>query len=376
MKLYSVDSVNGRVLLAGEGDAGRQAWIQRQFFEFVRHEVVPAIRADCSSDDIEIIAAGASIGAFNAVGVRVPVTPTCSAPPSCMSGTYDLRRFFDGPVGDDYCGTAPLAVPAAASTSTHLELLRQRFVVLASGEGANEDIGESWRMAARARRRGRAQPGRSRGGRSGRTTGRCGGRCCRGYLDESGREALDRSARGPTDRQGNTTDRRTAIRWMLRDLQALERMLAGRHVRDRRAPHRGRAGDVPRRRARGSRRPVRWRCSPTSPTASLHDRGRRVQPRAQPRPAGASAATASSRMEAQLDPLLDRSAAPSPRPPGSTSCSPASCRPSARRDLSLDNMVAEPALPGPQRRRSRACAARPTSCTSRGSTSFACARTR
>ena len=42
IKLYSVDSVNGRVLLAGEGDAGRQAWIQRQFFEFLRHEVVAA----------------------------------------------------------------------------------------------------------------------------------------------------------------------------------------------------------------------------------------------------------------------------------------------------------------------------------------------
>src|SRR5262245_59097134 len=58
VKLYSVDSINGRVLLAGEGDSGRQAWIQRQYFEFVRHEVVPAIRSDCGGDDIEIIAAG------------------------------------------------------------------------------------------------------------------------------------------------------------------------------------------------------------------------------------------------------------------------------------------------------------------------------
>ena len=68
VKLYSVDSVNGRAMVAREGDAGRQAWIHRQFFEFVRHELVPAVRADCFSDDVELLAAGASIGAFNAVG--------------------------------------------------------------------------------------------------------------------------------------------------------------------------------------------------------------------------------------------------------------------------------------------------------------------
>ena len=43
VKLYSVDSVNGRVLLAGEGDSLRHAYIQRQFFELIRHEVVPAM---------------------------------------------------------------------------------------------------------------------------------------------------------------------------------------------------------------------------------------------------------------------------------------------------------------------------------------------
>ena len=28
-----------------------------------------------------------------------------------------------------------------------MDLLRQRFAVLASGQGANEDVGESWRIA-------------------------------------------------------------------------------------------------------------------------------------------------------------------------------------------------------------------------------------
>ena len=146
VKLYSVDSVNGRAMLAREGDAGRQAWINRQFFEFVRHELVPAVRADSSSDDVELLAAGASIGAFNAVAC-VCLHPDMFRAAIGMSGTYDLRRFFDGPVGAHYADTAPIeVVPRLAEH--HLELLRRRFVVLASGEGANEDIGESWRMAA------------------------------------------------------------------------------------------------------------------------------------------------------------------------------------------------------------------------------------
>jgi esterase/lipase superfamily enzyme len=49
VKVYSCDSVNGRVLLAQEGDAGRRTYLLNQFLEYVRWEVVPAIRVDCQS---------------------------------------------------------------------------------------------------------------------------------------------------------------------------------------------------------------------------------------------------------------------------------------------------------------------------------------
>jgi esterase/lipase superfamily enzyme len=145
IKIYSVDSVNGRVLLSREGDAGRQEWIQHQFFEFIRHELVPAVRADCASADLELLAAGASIGAFNALGC-VCLHPDLFRSAVCMSGTYQLRRFFDGPVGEAYAGSSPLEAIERFGDE-HLAKVRTRFVVLASGEGANEDIGESWRAA-------------------------------------------------------------------------------------------------------------------------------------------------------------------------------------------------------------------------------------
>ena len=65
----------------------------------------------------------------------------------CMSGTYDLRRFYPAARStEDFYESSPLHVVPAMDGDA-LDRLRQRFVVLASGEGANEDIGESWTVA-------------------------------------------------------------------------------------------------------------------------------------------------------------------------------------------------------------------------------------
>jgi esterase/lipase superfamily enzyme len=145
VKVYSCDSVNGRALLAGEGDARHRTWILRQFLEFVRHELVPAVRTDCRTDDIEIVAAGSSIGAYNALAslCRFPDVFRLAI---CMSGTYDLRRFYGGDVDDDFFWASPLHFLPGID-GEQLDILRGRFVVLASGEGANEDVGESWAAA-------------------------------------------------------------------------------------------------------------------------------------------------------------------------------------------------------------------------------------
>ena len=146
VKLYSVDSVNGGSILAGEGDAAHQAWIQRQFFEFIRHEVVPAIRSR-----LPVRRHRAGRRRFVDRRLQRP-RRACACFPDvfklaiCMSGTFDLRRFFPGPVTEDFYESSPLHV-VPAMEDDDLDRLRQRFVVLASGEGANEDIGESWIVA-------------------------------------------------------------------------------------------------------------------------------------------------------------------------------------------------------------------------------------
>ena len=145
LKVYSCDSIAGRAMLAGDGSPADQMRMLNRFLDFVGHELVPAIRTDCQAPDIGILTAGSSIGAFNALAVtcRFPGTFTHAL---CMSGTYDLERFFDGPTTHDFRVSSPLHYLTEVG-GAHLDALRRTFVLLASGEGRAEDIGESWRVA-------------------------------------------------------------------------------------------------------------------------------------------------------------------------------------------------------------------------------------
>jgi esterase/lipase superfamily enzyme len=146
IKVYSCDSVAGRTWLEQAHGQRHGAWIQNQFHEFVARELVPAIRADCNSDSIEVIAAGASIGAFNAVAV------TCRYPELFkaalgLSGTYDLTRFLDnGDMPGDFYHSSPLHFLPGLK-GPQLDKLRTRQILLVSGQGRAENLGESWMMA-------------------------------------------------------------------------------------------------------------------------------------------------------------------------------------------------------------------------------------
>lgn len=146
IKIYSCDSVAGQVMLKEEGSPAHRMWIMNQFQEFVRRELVPFIRMDCQTEDIEIVTAGSSIGAFQALA-SVCRYPDVFSGALCMSGTYDLLRFLKGQATDDFWYASPLHWLPNFDDERHLDALRRRFIILASGEGRAEDIGESWRVA-------------------------------------------------------------------------------------------------------------------------------------------------------------------------------------------------------------------------------------
>jgi esterase/lipase superfamily enzyme len=145
IKVYSIDSVAGRAWLEGV-EPRHAAWVQNQFDAAVRWEVVPAIRTDCRDDGVEIVAAGPSIGAFNALEVLCR-HPDVFAAAVGMSGTYDLTRWLHGVWSDDFYFSSPLHYLPGLGDGPQLDRLRTRFALLATGTGAHEDPGESWRLA-------------------------------------------------------------------------------------------------------------------------------------------------------------------------------------------------------------------------------------
>lgn len=148
IKIYSCDSVAGRAMLRQEGTPEHRMRVLDRFQECVYREVVPAIRADCGDPEIGIVTAGSSIGAFHALAMvcRYPDVFTRAL---CMSGSYDLLRFLKAEPSqttEDLYFSSPLHfLPGLEGAS--LDALRQRFVLIASGRGRAEDIGESIRVA-------------------------------------------------------------------------------------------------------------------------------------------------------------------------------------------------------------------------------------
>ncbi|XWN28967.1 MAG: alpha/beta hydrolase-fold protein [Devosia sp.] len=146
VKLYSCDSLAGRALAAKWGSEEHRCWLLNSFEEYIANELVPAIRTDCADPSIEVIAAGASIGAFKALAV------TCRYPHLFraaigMSGTYDLERLLGFRGNENYYFSAPLSFLPNLGNGPMLDTLRQRFILMAYGQGRWENPDEAWRMA-------------------------------------------------------------------------------------------------------------------------------------------------------------------------------------------------------------------------------------
>ncbi len=147
VKIYSMDSLAGRTWLSREHSPEYCSRVQNLFDAYVYNEVVPAIRQDCGSSDIEVITAGASIGAFNAVA-SLCRHPDVFSMAIGMSGTFDLSKYLQGRMNEDFYFSSPVHYLPGLQEGPLLNLLRKRFVLLPSGEGRWEDIGESWRLAS------------------------------------------------------------------------------------------------------------------------------------------------------------------------------------------------------------------------------------
>ena len=153
IKVYSIDSVAGKHWLRGTDTPEYCSRVQNLFDDYIYSEVAPLIRNDCKAPDIEILAAGASIGAFNSVAT-VCRHPDVFRLAIAMSGTFDLSKYLHGRMNGDFHAASPLHWLPGIEEGAHLAKLRERYIVLPTGQGQWEDIGESWRLASLLGRKG------------------------------------------------------------------------------------------------------------------------------------------------------------------------------------------------------------------------------
>lgn len=147
IKVFSVDGLAARTWLQGTSSPEQCAHAQSVYDAFIDAEVVPLIRRDCHSDTIEILAAGAALGACSAVSALCRL-PHVFRGAIGLSGVYDLSRFLMAGYSPALQSVLPVHALRALADGPQTERLRQRFVLLATGEGDYEVPGESERMAA------------------------------------------------------------------------------------------------------------------------------------------------------------------------------------------------------------------------------------
>ncbi|MGQ7847482.1 esterase family protein [Granulosicoccus sp. 3-233] len=146
IKVYSFDSVAGKALAEQAGSVEHRCWLLKQTGEYLVHEVLPAIIEDCGGEPIELVTAGASIGAYNAVAMLCRYPHVFKAAIG-MSGTYDLEKLMGFQGNVDYYLSSPLKFLPNLDSGDMLEKLQSRFVLLPFGQGRWESPNESWQMA-------------------------------------------------------------------------------------------------------------------------------------------------------------------------------------------------------------------------------------
>lgn len=146
IKVFSCDSLAGQAWISDHHGPEYCAALQNRYLEAIYREVVPAIRHDCLSEHIEIVATGASLGAYNAVA-SICRHPDVFRLAIGLSGTYDLEAQMTNGINEDFYFSSPMHFVPNLNESEQLDHLRRRFVVLAFGEGRWENPDQSWRMA-------------------------------------------------------------------------------------------------------------------------------------------------------------------------------------------------------------------------------------
>ncbi|MCA1583947.1 MAG: esterase [Acidobacteria bacterium] len=146
IKIFTVESVNDQSFLNRDAHPLHRAWMQKQYDEYIRHEVIPFIHQHCRSP-VPIATMGASIGAYHAANTlfkHPDVVKRCFA----LSGVYDMRRNMDGYYNDHFYFNNPPDYLANLSDPWFYGQLSTCDIHIVTGHGPWEVPSHSYELSA------------------------------------------------------------------------------------------------------------------------------------------------------------------------------------------------------------------------------------
>lgn len=146
LKVFSVDHIAGWSWIDDSVSPRRKVATQAAFDRFVSEELMRAVRADCRSMDVRAIAAGYSLGGFQAFAAPLRHPDLFSAG-ICMSSPYDLSGWIEGHHDESFHHTSPVHFVPYMHDPAQIEPLRQTFLLLVHGRGRVEKPWRAWPVA-------------------------------------------------------------------------------------------------------------------------------------------------------------------------------------------------------------------------------------
>ncbi len=105
IKLFTVGSNGDQSFYNKGAHPYHRSWMQRQWDEYIRREVIPFIHTHCGL--VPIATMGASLGAYHAANTLLK-HPDAVRACFAMSGVYDMRRFMDGFYDENFYYNNPI----------------------------------------------------------------------------------------------------------------------------------------------------------------------------------------------------------------------------------------------------------------------------
>ena len=146
VKVFSINSINRDAWLNKQVHPRDKGLRQAAYNDYIAREVVPYIWNSCRGGT-GIITAGASLGAFHCAN-QVFRRPDLFDGMIAMSGSYDIRGYFDGDYYDDnvYFNNPVDYVPNLGGHDLWL-LQQKRHLHIVTGQGDYENLDASRRLA-------------------------------------------------------------------------------------------------------------------------------------------------------------------------------------------------------------------------------------